>query len=144
MEYEVSEKDGILQFFQKKDFDDSASQYEEYDDEKDAGVHPDDAYFFFGVPLKDIRRIAPGYYKTGVNEIILRDENEFGEIEYSVKIYKANEYTFRLELTEETYNSTKSILETATSNKGGQRTRRKRIRKTRNNKSSPKNASHNT
>jgi hypothetical protein len=125
MEYEVNEEGGVLQFFQKKDVDESASRYEEEDDEMDTGVEPDNTYFYFSIPLTGIRRVSPRYYKAGVNEIILRDTNEMGDPEYSVKLYKVNEYTFRLELTEETYNATKTILETATSKKAGRKTRRR-------------------
>jgi hypothetical protein len=123
MEYEVVHEHGALTFFQKKDIDESASQYEE-EEEEDETVELENTYFLFEVPLEGVRRVAPGYYKAGVNEIILRDTNEAGDTEYSVKIYKANEYTFKLELTEETFNETVSILQKAAPKKGGRKTRR--------------------
>jgi len=144
MEYEVVLQHEELIFYQKHDTLDSASQQEEEEEEEYTRIHPDNTYFFFAVPLKNIRRIAPGYYKADVHEIVLRDENEFGDEEYSVKIYNSTGYMFKLELTEETYTSVVSMLETTSPKKGGRRTRRKRIPKTRNNKSSPQNASHDT
>lgn len=130
MEYDVVYENGGLTFFQKKDIDESASQYEEEDDERDESIRPDNTYFFFEVPLEGVRRVAPGYYKAGVNEIILRDTNEIDDEEYSVKIYKAREYTFRLELTEEIFDKTLSILQSVAPKKGGRKTRRRLSPKT--------------
>jgi hypothetical protein len=119
MEYEVILENEELIFYQKHDAMDSASQYEEEEDE-DRHVHPDDTYFYFGIPLTNIRRISSGYFKADVHEIVLRDDET-----YTVKIYNPKGYTFKLELPEETYNSVLSILESAVPKKAGRKTRRR-------------------
>jgi hypothetical protein len=137
--YDEVAKDLI--FYQLHELDDSAS-VESYEsiDENDR-LHPDSAYFYFSFPIDGLKK-RTGYYETPTMKIFLKEENNT----FSVKIVKTNEYVFKLDLPEVTFIEVKQALENASvkSSGGNRKTRRKRIHKSRNNKFSPQNASHDT
>lgn len=111
-----------LIFYQLHELDDSASvgSYETMDEED--RLHPDSAYFYFSFPVAGLQR-RTGYYATPTMQIFPKEEDNV----FSVKIVKTNEYVFKLDLPETTFNEVKQALEKA-SVKGGGKTRR-RLRK---------------
>jgi hypothetical protein len=120
MEYQFKydEPAQSLIFYQLHEFDDSASvgSYESIDEED--RLHPDSAYFYFSFPVDGLQR-RTGYYTTPTMQIFPKEEDNM----FSVKIIKTNEYVFKLDLPETTFNEVNQALRKA-SVKGGRKTRR--------------------
>lgn len=117
-QYDEAAKELI--FYQLHEMDDSAS-VESYEQEEE-DIHPDNAYFYFSFPVTGLKKLT-AYYETPTMKIFPKEENNM----FSIKIVKTNEYVFKLDLPEVTFNEVKQALEKA-SVKGGGKTRR-RLRK---------------
>lgn len=109
-----------LIFYQLHEIDDSASM-ESYDRDEEEDVHPDNAYFYFSFPIAGLQR-KTGYYATPTIQIFPKEEDNV----FSIKIVKTNEYVFKLDLPETTFNEVKQALEKATTKPTGGRKRRTR------------------
>lgn len=117
-QYDEAAKELI--FYQLHEMDDSAS-VESYEQEEEEDIHPDNAYFYFSFPIAGLQR-KTGYYATPTMQIFPKEENNM----FSVKIVKTNEYVFKLDLPEVTFNEVKEALEKAATKPSGGKKRRTR------------------
>ena len=123
MEYQFKydEPAKSLIFYQLHDLDDSASMesYESIDEED--RLHPDSAYFYFSFPIDDLKKWT-GYYTTPTMKIFPKEEDNV----FSIKIVKTNEYVFKLDLPESTFEQVKQALEKAAVKPSGGKKRQTR------------------
>lgn len=110
-----------LIFYQLHVFDDSASG-ESNEQEEEEDIHPDNAYFYFSFPVVGLSQRKDMSYATSTMNIFPKKEDNV----FSIKIEKINEYTFKLDLPQSTFNKVKQALEKASVNPSGGKKRRTR------------------